>query len=986
MNESEKNEKEYKLPISDVVKAVKNRKRLVAFGAFTFAALLGGFTLIKPVLYEGEASFREKTNSPTGMNTSSLASIILSGVTTGTKSEAKSMMNSKKLLQQLVKVLNLQASLNEQNSEPELLKRIKENISIEYNYFRELKKYPLKDTERDIVLKNIEYPGEFPLSLKLIIDSENSYQLFDEANQKIGTGRIGSPFTTREYSFTLSKITEAPLKQKSYNLTLSPLHDVVKLLSKTIQINPDKEDSTLLKLSYRNRDRLLACNVINQLMFTYQDYLKTEQQRITSEQIHYLNRRENEMGKNLKLMVEDYATQLSSEVSTVGYANSEKAMDFLANQLQQSHEKTLLLNLELQRLIGVLDEESEVQMDAYFRSDSNPKFINNIIEEISALKQQSDVLELALRTSSGENFKKWEMTFQNQVSEIEEIRQCSNDACLIIAQLEKDRFPSSSFKLMGHTGYIANTWSEKLKSIKQKWKQHSSAEERQGKKEEWALFKEHFIAYLTNLKHHLEVREKTIQERLSHEQAPQADFRGINLGISNDLYISYVKQLNDVEAEILQYNFLINELQDPDFEISSLSSISTDPVTKKLVDSASALVLALQDDVNRSTKEKERMKQELEIKRRFLAIHLNQTVDLLNLRVDLIKDKIQSLQNAKLELIHQQISILEQQLSDSIETHISNLKEERKHIAEHQNNLKREMATLPQKWASEMMIEQQLKMNATMVEEVTKLVESKNITANLEMVQSAPVDLAVVSARPIRPNFLLYTILGAIFGAIATSCGVITRNVIRGFPASKESLELANLHVSGNVSKNKAPNIETMRRLAIFLDHNKEMTTGSSLLMANGKGFDSSHEILKLLHLKGMRVLQMDFSSAYHSEKTSSTGVVQYLEGQIDDIPIEKGVQHDKLYLGATYDQAFGKLTSKKFHNLLSQLKEQYDWIIAITKDTPESVEVEALIRIFDYTALNISGETLDQLYQLIQTIKKEGKDSFTTFLITEDS
>lgn len=985
MNEPEKQDAEFKIPFADVMSVLKKSKLKITFGTLAFAALLGGYALIKPVQYEGEATFKEKSTSQSATNTSSLATMLLSGFSSGGKSEAKTMMSSKKLLQHVVKILNLQASLNEETGESALLKRVRENITVEYNYLRKVKGYPLPDPESAISPKNIQFPGEFPLSLKLVFDTENTYQLFDVENKKIGSGKLGTPFTTREYSFTIAKAKDLPLKKLTYGLTLIPLNDIVSSLSKKIDISHDKEDPSLLKLSYFNRNRQLACDIINQLMYTYQDYLRTEQQRIASEQISYLNRREDEMGQNLKAMIEDYAAKLSLEVSTVGYADSGKAMDFLTTQLQQYREKTLLLDLELKRLTGVLDEETETQMDAYFRADSNPQFINSIIEDICELKQQGDCIELAIRNTSMENLKKWEASFQDQVSEIDEIRQCSKDACLIIAQLDKGQFPLRQSKLMENPKYMINAWQEQLQGIEQSWKHSSSASERQTKKEEWQLFKEQFSTYLTNLIHYLEVREKTIQERLSHQQAPQGEFQGINLDTRSELYISYSKQLSDVEADILQYNFLIDELKDPDFEISSLSSVITDSVTRELVETASTLVLALQDDANRSVKEKDRMKNELQIKRRFLSIHLNQTIDLLKLRMGLIKDKIQSLQSATLELIQQKVSILEKQLSDSIETHISNLKEERKLIAEHHLDLKHEMATLPQKWATEKMIEHQLKMNTTMVEEVTKLVESKNIATNLEIIQSAPVDLAVSNVRPLRPKLILYTVLGVIIGALMTSFAVVTRSVVQGFPASKEGLELSGLHVSGTLSKTSDDNIQTVRRLAAFISKKESAAQSSTLLLANGRGYDCSSDITTLLHKKGLNVLVMDFTDTENTSETSQKNLLQYLEGQISAPPIEKGTQHDKLYLGGSYGDTFEKISSRKFRDLLSQLKEQYDWIIAVTNDTPESVEVEAMIRIFDYAALNVNGETLNKFYQLIQTLKKEGKDNVTSFLITED-
>jgi hypothetical protein len=389
----------------------------------------------------------------------------------------------------------------------------------------------------------------------------------------------------------------------------------------------------------------------------------------------------------------------------------------------------------------------------------------------------------------------------------------------------------------------------------------------------------------------------------------------------------------------------------------------------------------MQDDLNRSVKEKERMKKELEIKRRFLGIHLNQTIDLLKLRTGLLKDKIQQLQTATLELIQQKISILEKQLSDSIKTHISNLQEERRLIVENQFELRKEMAVLPQKWASEMIIEHQLKMNAAMVEEVTKLVESKNIATNLEMIQSAPVDLAVPPARPVRPKLILFSLLGAVLGALLISFYIGIKDLIRGLPASREGLELAGLHVSGEISKSPVKNIAALKRLAGFLSRSKDSAEGSSFLLCKGNGCCLGEEVKNILEKSGSKVLIIDCTEKADAGK--GKGQIP-LALCLEDWDILNDDRLEKL--SVSENGAFELLISKKFRMLLEELKKRYEWVIAVVNATPISGEAESLISIFDWAAFYISGETQHELYHLIQTLKKEGKENFTTFLLTEEN
>jgi uncharacterized protein involved in exopolysaccharide biosynthesis len=982
MHEPEKQEEEYKIPLSDLIKTAKQKKGTIAFYALSCAVIMGGYSLAKPVIYQSEATFKEKSNSRPSMNSSSLASILLSGMNSSSQSEAKTMMSSRKLMKEVAKNLNLQAILSDATDKEGMWKRIKENLVIEYTYFRDFKKRPLPDKAPTLITTNIVYPGEIPLSLKVNFDSDSTFQILDSENRKISTGRIGTPFSTHEYAFTFKRVHDGALSGKTYNLTLLPLNDVAKGLSEQVKISSDKEDPLLLKLAYQNRDRQLASAILNELMSSYQNYLKEEQLRISNEQISYLNRREEEMGNNLKSMIESYASKLSNDVSSVGYADSEKAMDFFTDQLQQYREKTLMVDLMLKRLTGVLDKDSKLQMDAYFQEDSNPSFLNRIVEEMCRLKQEGDCIELAIRSASSEGLEKWQAALPEQVAAIEDIRKCHGDACTLLAQLEKGEFPKNKIHLLDNEKYKVGIWFSQLKEIEEEWKNAATLTEKEKKKEEWFLFKEQFAAYLSNLVNFLEVNEKSIHERLSHQQAPQTDFQGINPDTVKELYITYINQQSELEGQILQYTFLIDELKDPNFEISSLSSLITDSVTRELVDNASELVLGLQDDANRSSKEKERMKNDLQIKRKFLGIHLNQTIDLLKLQIDLIKEKVLALQNANLGLIRQQTTILEKQLSDSIRTHIRNLQEERKLISENEEELKQEMSALPQKWASEKMIEQQLKLNAAMVEEVTKLVESKNITSNLEMIQSAPIDAAIPRIRPQRPNVILFTVIGGILGGLLSACAIIANSLIRGFPASKENLELYGMHVAGMLSKDKVQNVKSLKRLISFFNHSHQQSL--SLLFVRGQKYDCLQQTAQLLQMKGDSVLLLKENLLNQPIVPYYEKLTKYLDGTTA-LPIDKGETCDILSLGCSLEDMLSKSGSLKMKILLSQLKEKYRWVIADASSPVNSIEIEELIQTFDSAVCIVNQEPVNTFTQLIQTLKNEGKVNLTSFLIVED-
>jgi len=891
-------------------------------------------------------------------------------------------MRSRKLLKELIGSLDLQATLTKKTEDSFLLKKIKENLIVEYYYFRKREQYPLPDDQPIIRAQNVIFPGEIPISLTLFFESEEIYHVIGPQRQKLGTGRLDTPFSTEKYSFTLSRVQDSSLTSETFFLTLSPLRNIAKALSKNIDIETDKDDPSLLILKYHHRNRHQASTILNQLMDTYQEYLKEEHHRISSEQIAYLHKREKEMANNLTEMIEEYANKIASEVSNVGYADSASAMEFLHSQMQESRQKLLAIDLELKRQERLNEENAPY--DSRYQPDTDPNVLNELISDIRELRQKSDSIELALRNSTTNNNEEWEKTFLQQVTDLQEIRHCSDEAKVIIASLENNKYPLPSVHLLDNPKYVVKAWYDQLMQCERNWK-NAPIRDRQTKKEEWGNFKSEFITYLTNLLHFLDVSEKTIQERLAHQQTPQFDFQGINLDTANELYVEYSKQLSEIEAQDLQLQFTINQLHNPEFEVSSLSTVIDDPVSIGMINKASEFVLALQDDANRSLKEKERFRKELLSQRRFFDIHLNQTVQLLHLREDLLKDKIQSLQNASLELIQQQISILERQLADCLETHIKNLQQERQLVEHLQLDLRNEMALLPPKWASEKLIEQQMKMNSAMVEELTKLVESKNITSNLETVQSAPVDFSLPPTHPLRPKLLFFAIIGGVLGAFFTMGGLLAKVILRGIPASSENLKLAGVHVSGELTADRTENLKTFRRLIAHLHTEAHDTpterSAQSLAFIKGKGVDFSQDIAMLMSRKGFKVLILDLRFDKTPEKQQLPGLLQYLEGEEQEPQIHPCKFHDEIISGGVSPYSNEFIGSRAFQNLLGKLKTQYDWIIGITNATPESPEAENLLTHFDHAVINIRHETLTELNHIINLAKHSPAEKKVSFV-----
>lgn len=462
------------------------------------------------------------------------------------------------------------------------------------------------------------------------------------------------------------------------------------------------------------------------------------------------------------------------------------------------------------------------------------------------------------------------------------------------------------------------------------------------------------------------------------------NFLGIDLNTAKELYLAYSKELNTLEAQEAQFNFLINQINLPDFEISSLSTVLTDPISTEMISKASPLVLALKDQDNRTQKEQERLKSGLSVHKEFFITHLGQTSQLTQLRQQLMKEKIEALQNAHLALISEQISIHENQMADYIAKRLIALEHEKNLYEQQLVELRSEMAALPSKWVAEQMIEQNMEINRNMIEQISKLVESKNLASNLEKTQSTSVDLPIVPIHPQPPHLLLLTLIGALTGGFLGTGWAIVKSIGKGVTASLDNLRLAGQHVSGALSLHNYSlsleglkesssqlldsDLETLRRMILFITTSSScydnLHKENALLLLYNRGPRYAKILAQLMSKMGFKILILDLCFSDQENASTNQGVLQYLQEDSVVLNIEHKVYYDVIYAGGITRFANEMFASDKFKKLILELKSKYDWMIAINGSSPLSAEAETLLKQFDKAIITINDESLQDLRQ----------------------
>lgn len=965
------NEDDYIVTFADFKQVFRTSWKKIAFFGLLCGLLSMAFAITRPITYPIHASFKEKGQAKPDLYTSSIA-VLMGSAGSVNQSEAISWMKSEKLMREMIQQLDLQGTIQPKNTQHSLFATIRDNLKVEYALFKHHPTPNLSENSPWLKVKNITYKEELPLNLEIHFISPTTYEVRDTSATWIGQGELNLPFSTENYSFTLvPQTTEAPQTQK-YLLSLHPLGSLAKSLAQQIHFEPDLKDKELLNLSFYSADRKLGAQILNTLMVVYKEHQENEQRRITQNQINYLEQRQKETWVKLKETMDTYAREQANDVETNGFPNAEVALDFLSAHQKEQHRKLMVIDLEIQRLYQVLDEGS-IYYDRY-HTDGDPAVINTLLSEIRALKQQSDSIHLTLQETPLPSNEGQNILFIQQMSKLEDTRQLIAELQELLAVIHTDILPHPSEKLLSDSRFMIKSWQDKLLEYDQERELNKLSDK------EWEKHKTQYAAYLTNLVQLFQVHEKALRERIAHQGDIEKEFRGINLPLATELFLENNRQLNAIESQILQYQFVLDKLQNPDFELNSLQSLLTDPISNQIITTYSDLLFKLRDEGHVSAREQERIRRELVLQRSFLEMHIAQTIQVQHLTADMLRKKIYSLQKVSLALIQQQISLLEKQLKDYLSNRISNLQHEKTLVENSLSKLKKEMAKIPLRWNAEQFIKQQLEMNKNFGTELAQLVESKNIVSNMEVSKSTPVDPATTPLFPKNPRIFLWFLVGALLGSLASFSVLLFKQAQKGAGALPENLMALGLHVSGSLSHKHGTtlldqDLSTYRRI---IHHLYNSSSTKTMAMIGQKTADLSKNLAWLFHKNGLKTLIIHAS---FDASNDPKGLLSYLEGSSDMPTIHQEDFYDVIHCGNF--SRFGQelIHSNRFAKLLETHTPHYDRILIVSSAKPSSPEADGLVRLCDKICVTLNEEmTLKELAPLI-TISRQEAHKKITFL-----
>ncbi len=691
-----------------------------------------------------------------------------------------------------------------------------------------------------------------------------------------------------------------PIKDEAI-LLLHPIQPITHNLRKKLTIKPTREDKNLLLIKCLDQNRARSAEIVNTLMAMYEKYLVDENKIIIGAQLSYLNQRQDELSARLDQDIQDHAKALQSNLQTQGFLGIKDEMEYVLEPLQKHKTRLDEIQLELRQVdqhIAKANRETKLTKSAPGLPGLIDRYSKMLAEQMISAKK---VL--------------------SHVHRKEKIPE---------APIEELKPAIEEFNLA-----LENPDSQRLFKIE---------------------------ALLHEFMNHLNHREKSLRESSQWIQTAQNDLSGISLDAARRQFNQYSTQFDDLHAQLKQVLFMRDRLFDPHFEISTLSNVLGDSVTQQMVQRSSELEAQLHDDLHRSVRDRERFKATLAIHKRFLESHLDQTLQLGKIRIDLLKEKLSSLYTVMRTLLMQEQEIVAGKITE----------------------LQASMQSLPQLWVHENRLKFKSDLTKGMMEGLVSIAETKNLAHHLYQVESKPLDKAKPPLGFIKPLLVAKSTLAFFLGVIILAALAIIHALIKGFPISLATLKEIGAHTSGPLSLEsplllesaKDADRETLRRITSFLLDEEGRKCVAVIGEKQTFFFPALTQLLKK-HQKTSCVIDCSFGKIISSEDTP--GLFQILNGASNSEVASSFPSYDYISAGASSPDGVELLKSSAFERLAAELSSRYDFIFFLSRTPIHALESDILLSQCTH-AIIVAESTLEDIKPYLDPARQK-ENKYVTFV-----
>jgi uncharacterized protein involved in exopolysaccharide biosynthesis len=301
--------------------AGKHRKMLLR--CLWVAACLGLLaSLMQPVKFKAKGSFQEGgvlSSSP------SFSQLVMTGFSGKKENSAQFLMQSDVVLRHLVEELGIQVEVHRYFADG-MLRNFWDNLRccITGNISQKV----------SLSFSKVRFSGKEPQQLFVQLEEDGKWIFLDARKQILASGFTGEEIQASGFCLTINNVPKDIRLHHAYALTLLPWEGVVAALKKSIEIRPDRKDQRILWLSCKNRDARRAAEIVNQIGASFIHYLKDEEEKLTEEQLAYLNDHRQKIETDFDSALLQHVSFIKNNIVRSGFVEVEQQVDFLKRPQQ----------------------------------------------------------------------------------------------------------------------------------------------------------------------------------------------------------------------------------------------------------------------------------------------------------------------------------------------------------------------------------------------------------------------------------------------------------------------------------------------------------------------------------------------------------------------------------------------------------------------------------------------------------------------------
>jgi hypothetical protein len=795
---------------------------------------------------------------------------------------------------------------------------------------------------------DVYYRGQQGLDFTLFFTSLGTFEVRDGEQNVLEKGEMGVPVHMDGAVFTLIKAPKALKLRTEYKMNIASLEETVLGWRKRVDVSPMQGDRSLLELTLMSESRMEGKRFINTLMELYQDYLKGESERISKEQLTYLEKRRGQLCEKMDDYLQTHVAYLKKNLHEKGTLTLGQQLSFF-----QEHKQSLTQDLLK------LDQEQALL------SGSNPVFSSSFGKEIEGLlgtlresSRERDEIELALFQRNDLEGKRVDHLKTLNALDRSQLRAKTGIDRFFasLAPLKKER--SQILLDVGEFGHILSPDAHELQKIT---KEKASLIEELREKHSIGLSQ----TFAENQLRLLSLQEGVLKQRLFHGVQRDGDYRGVDLKTARQLLVEYLRKRDRCRETLREMAFAKEEIEKEGAELVSLAHVFPDPLCQSLVSEMGQIRQKLRKERSLTEKEIERLKKHEKTLKDDLLRHMDQTVLLIALEEERAEEHIRGVQIALVDLIGQEVSLIEKQIEDRVSEELQQIREERKLVTKELDQILKEMEEVPDAWLKEHQLNFSAEMNQGMLEALVHLVESKSIESNLMTIESKPIDWALSSQKPLPPLLRFFGVIGAFIGAVVTFGFCLMYALIKGVPLSLKNMTLRGKETFGTFSKQldfekSRNNLEILRRVSHRIS--KEESGPLVMTLVHGDKDLYSKALADLLKKEGKKVLMIDLNFRSRIKGKNGPGLIHFLEGEAQEPrPIERPFGN---YIPMGGKSLFGNelLKGKKFEAFIEHMKEMYDIILLTVMERAESALPKTLFRASHMMVIRLEETSFETL------------------------